>query len=40
MNLDEFDWLRFGKIRLQEYFYAKWVFCLTYVIIMVEGSPN
>jgi hypothetical protein len=33
MNLNELHWLRFGKIRLQE-------FCLSYLIITVEGPSN
>jgi hypothetical protein len=33
MNLNELHWLRFRKIRLQE-------FCLSYLIIKVEGPPN
>jgi hypothetical protein len=40
INLNELDWLRFEKIRLQEFYYPQWVFCLSYLIIMVEGSPN
>jgi hypothetical protein len=34
--LNELDWLKFGKICLQEYCYSQGVFCLSYLIIMVE----
>jgi hypothetical protein len=40
MNSNEFDRLRFRKIRLQEFCYSQQVFRLSYLIIMVEGPPN
>lgn len=36
MHLNEFHWLRFGKIRLQEFSYSQRVYCLSYLINIVE----